>query len=255
MEIKGFLIDIDGVLAVGGYPVQGAAEALELLKERGYQFRCVSNTTQRSRAALAARLEGWGLPIQAPMIFTPPAAAIAHILLSGKRRGHLLSTGDIDCEFEKAGILLGDQEVDFVIIGDAGDQFTFPALNHAFRLVLEGAELLALERDRYWMGADGLMLAAGPFVAAIEYATGKSALLMGKPSSRFFAMALADMGLSPRETAMIGDDVVSDIGGAKQCGMQGILVRTGKFRPETLKAAPVQPDYVIDSIAGLDAFL
>jgi HAD superfamily hydrolase (TIGR01458 family) len=255
MDVRGFLIDIDGVLVVGGRPVDGAAKALELLEEQGYPFRCVSNTTQRSRATLAVQLEEWGFSIPAPRIYTPPRAAIAHIQLSGRLRSHLVSTGDIHGEFEKAGILLGDREVDFVIIGDAGDQFTFPALNRAFRLVLDGADLLALERDRYWMGADGLMLAAGPFVAALEYATGKQALVMGKPSPRFFTLALADMGLSPGETAMIGDDVVTDIGGAKQCGITGILVRTGKFRPETLTAAPVQPDFVIDSIARLDTLL
>jgi HAD superfamily hydrolase (TIGR01458 family) len=255
MDVRGFLIDIDGVLVVGGRPVEGAAKTLAMLKEQGYEFRCVSNTTQRSRATLAAQLEEWGFPIPPSLIFTPPCAAVAHIHHSGRLRGHLVSTGDIDREFETAGIMLADREVDFVIVGDAGDRFTFPALNHAFRLVLEGADLLALERDRYWMGADGLMLAAGPFVAALEFATGKSALVMGKPSPRFFAMALADMGLSPGESAMIGDDVVTDIGGAKQCGMTGILVRTGKFRPETLKKAPIQPDFVIDSVARLDTLL
>ncbi|MDD1713260.1 MAG: TIGR01458 family HAD-type hydrolase [Methanoregulaceae archaeon] len=255
MDVRGFLIDIDGVLVVGGKPVEGAVRTLETLKERGYAFRCVSNSTRRSRAALAAQLEEWGFAIPTAMIYTPPSAAIAHILLSGRRRCHLISTGDIDSEFERAGIPLSDSEVDFVIIGDAGDRFTFSALNRAFRLLLAGADLLALERDQYWMGAGGLMLAAGPFVAALEYATGKTALVMGKPSPRFFAMALADMGLSAGEAAMIGDDVVTDIGGAKKCGMQGILVRTGKFRPETLKTAPVQPDFVIGSFARLDTLL
>jgi HAD superfamily hydrolase (TIGR01458 family) len=255
MDVRGFLIDIDGVLVVGGKPVEGAVRTLETLKERGYAFRCVSNSTRRSRATLASQLQEWGFAIPAAMIYTPPSAAIAHILLSGRRQCHLVSTGDIDSEFERAGIPLSDSEVDFVIIGDAGDRFTFSALNRAFRLLLAGADLLALERDRYWMGAGGLMLAAGPFVAALEYATGKTALVMGKPSPRFFAMALADMGLSAGEAAMFGDDVVTDIGGAKQCGMQGILVRTGKFRPETLKAAPVQPDFVIDSFARLDTLL
>jgi HAD superfamily hydrolase (TIGR01458 family) len=255
MDVRGFLIDIDGVLVVGGRPVEGAVQALELLMEQGYAFRCVSNTTQRSRAALAAQLEDWGFPIPAPLIYTPPCAAIDHILLSGRSRCHLVSTGDIDREFERAGIPLGDHAVDFVIVGDAGDRFTFAALNRAFRLVLDGADLIALERDRYWMGPDGLMLAAGPFVAALEYAAGKSATVMGKPSPRFFAMALADMGLSPGETAMIGDDVVTDIGGAKNCGMTGILVRTGKFRPQTHKAAPIRPDFVIDSVARIDTLL
>lgn len=255
MAVRGFLIDIDGVLVSGGKPINGAAHVLNTLLENGYHFRCLSNTTQRSRETIATQMKEWNFPLDASLLFTPPCAAVAHILRSGKRRCYLISTGHIDREFETAGIELIHEPADFVVIGDAGEQFTFPVLNQAFRLVLEGAELLALERDRYWMSSQGLMLAAGPFVAAIEYATGVTAQIMGKPSPRFFAMALEDMGLVAGETAMIGDDILTDIGGAQQCGMQGILVRTGKYRPDTLKTTQVRPDKVIDSIANIEEFL
>lgn len=255
MQFKGFLIDIDGVLLSGGRPVTGAVGALKTLEEKGYPFRCVSNTTRRSGETIADQMKAWGFPIRTSQIFTPPNAAIAHILRSGRRRCHLVSTGAIDREFDAAGIILADESVDFVVVGDAGDRFTYPVLNHAFRLVLDGAELLALERDRYWMGTSGLMLGAGPFVAAIEYAAGREALVMGKPSPHFFAMALADMGLAPEDVAMIGDDIITDVGGAQQCGMRGIQVKTGKFRPEVLETSHVSPDFVIDSVADIAGFL
>ena len=94
--------------------------------------------------------------------------------------------------------------------------FTYTRLNEAFRQLLEGAELIALEKDRYWMGNDGMMLSAGPFVAALEYASGKKAVVMGKPSRDFFMRALASMNARPDHSVMIGDDVVTDIGGLSQ---------------------------------------
>jgi HAD superfamily hydrolase (TIGR01458 family) len=255
VQAKGFLIDIDGVLTIGGRPIEGAVNLIAELGVHGIPFRCISNTTRRSRTMIANELSDQGFSIPASALFTPPAAAIAYMHESGNTRGFLISTGNIDREFEEAGILLLDERVDFVLIGDAGSRFSYELLNHAFRLVLGGAGILALERDRYWMGADGLMLSAGPFVAALEYATGKTARVMGKPSPSFFSMALRDLGLPAGDVAMIGDDITTDIGGAKKCGMQGILVRTGKFRQETLDSAELQPDEVIDSIAGLARFL
>jgi ribonucleotide monophosphatase NagD (HAD superfamily) len=105
------------------------------------------------------------------------------------------------------------------------------------------------------MASDGLSLSAGPFVSALEFATGKTAVVMGKPSPSFFDLALRDMGLTPGEAVMIGDDVLTDIGGAHVIGMDGILVRTGKFREEALRAAPVRPGRIIGSVADLPGIL
>jgi HAD superfamily hydrolase (TIGR01458 family) len=116
---------------------------------------------------------------------------------------------------------------------------------------MDGADLLALENDRYWMAPDGLSLSAGPIVRALEFASGKTALVLGKPSQEFFSLALQDMNLLPHETIMIGDDIQTDIGGAFHAGMRGILVRTGKYRRDSAEAAPVQPALTIDSIAHL----
>ncbi len=123
------------------------------------------------------------------------------------------------------------------------------------RMILSGAEIIALEKDRTWMGNDGLMLSAGPFVTALEYATGKEASCAGKPSPAFFATALEGLGIPAPEVAMVGDDIETDIGGAQGCGMQGILVRTGKFREDTLTSSRVVPDLIIDSVADLPRIL
>ncbi|MFA6226457.1 MAG: HAD-IA family hydrolase [Methanoregula sp.] len=119
---------------------------------------------------------------------------------------------------------------------------------------MDGAELIALEKN-HWMAHDGLSLSAGPFVQALEFASGKTAMVMGKPSKTFFDLALRDMGLRNEQVAMIGDDITTDIGGAHHAGMRSILVRTGKFLEDAVRNATVKPTHIIDSIAHLEDIL
>jgi HAD superfamily hydrolase (TIGR01458 family) len=123
-----------------------------------------------------------------------------------------------------------------VIVGDLGSAFGYDVLNRAFRQVMEGAELIALQKNRYWLRADGLSLDVGPFVAALEYATGQEAYVVGKPTRGFFAQVLDDLGVAPQSAVMVGDDIESDIGGALDAGLQAVLVRTGKFRENRVRA-------------------
>ncbi len=254
MSLEALLIDIDGVLYVGDDPVPGAREAIARLDDAGYRYRFLSNTTRKCRRTIAARLNKMGFAIDQDRLFTPAIAAVRYLHEKGVRSCHLLTTGDVNRDFEEAGIAHED-EAHTLVIGDAGDEFTYGRLNRVFRLALRNAEIIALERDRYWMGSDGLMLGAGPFVAALEYATGKEAILVGKPSPSFFTLALQDMDARPEESVMIGDDIATDIKGARTFGLRAVLVRTGKYRRDTLAAADVQPDFVIDSIAGIGEVL
>ncbi len=249
--MRAFLIDLDGVLYVGKSPITGAKECLKLMEDSGYSYRFVSNSTRRCRRSVANRLKGLGYDVPADYIFTPPLAAIEHMKKSGKERCFLLTMGDVHLDFEAAGITIAKKDVDFVVLGDAGPEFTFERLNKALRLILDGAEVLALEKDKYWMEPEGLVLSTGPFVAALEYATGRKAKLMGKPSPEFFRLALKDVGVEAKDAAMIGDDIVTDVGGAQRLGMKGILVKTGKYREDLAKSSGVIPDLTLESIAGL----
>ncbi len=250
-DIRGFLIDLDGVLYVGDQAIKGARESIDLLREKKYIFRFVSNTTRKCRNTLADQLSSMGFHIPVEYIFTPPLAAISYLKRAKKTHCYLLTTGDVYRDFEHVGTFDTGSGVDFVIIGDAGDKITYESLNTAFRHLMDGADLIALENDRYWMAPDGLSLSAGPFVQALEFATGKTATIVGKPSKTFFELALRDMGLRADQVAMIGDDIRTDIGGARSMGMQGILVRTGKYRKDDLDNSVIKPECIIDSIARL----
>lgn len=250
-DVRGFLIDLDGVLYVGDKAIKGARESIDLLRDSKYKFRFVSNTTRKCRNTIVEQLSSMGFDIPSEYIFTPSLAAVAYLKGAGKHHCYLLTTGDIYRDFDQECICDTISMVDFVILGDAGDKLTYESLNTAFRHLMNGAELIALEKDRYWLAPGGISLSAGPFVQALEFATGKVATIMGKPSKTFFDLALRDMELRAHQVAMIGDDIITDIGGARTIGMQGILVRTGKYRKDALDDAMIKPGYIIDSIDQL----
>lgn len=202
MNIGAVLIDIDGVLHVGDRLVEGAGRALRELDRRGIPYRSVSSTTRSSRRSVAQRLHRLGYEIPEPWIVTAPVAAAVHLRESGRTRCCLLTIPDGRADLEENGISAVDGGADAVVVGGAGGALTCERLNRAFRLLMEGADLIALEKDRYWMEGDGPMLSAGPVVAAVEYAAGIEAEVIGKPSPAFFQRALQGIGARPLEAAM-----------------------------------------------------
>jgi len=253
--IRGLLIDLDGVIYTGSNPYPGAAETITFLRKRGYPFRFVSNSTRKSVRGIAHRLSGMGIAVDPNEIITPAVTAAALIRQRGGCRAFLVTASAVREDFSRAGVFPCRDACDHVVVGDCGDEFSYATLNSAFRLAREGVPVLALEKDRYFRDTDGLSLAAGPFVAALEYATCREAELVGKPSPAYFAAAVASLGLSPGEVAMVGDDAVSDVQGAMDCGMSGILVQTGKYSPGSAAACRRPPTAVLPSIASLPEFL
>ncbi len=251
--LAALLLDLDGVLYVEGDPVTGAVGALEQLRDRGLGLRFVTNTTARSRGQTLEKLERLGFALDPAELITPARLARSHCEQAGHRRVALIMNAAVKEDFE--GLEEADREVDAVIMGDLGEQFGFAILNRAFRHVMDGAELIALQKNRFWLTADGLSLDAGPFVAAIEYASGIEAFVVGKPSGGFFDSVLEDLGSVAAEVAMVGDDIESDIGGALDAGLRAVLVRTGKYREDFVAASGIEPTATIASIAELPAAL
>jgi HAD superfamily hydrolase (TIGR01458 family) len=235
-------------------PVAGAREAIARLRRAGIALRFVTNTTAHSRTRTLDKLARLGFDVEQPELVTPAALAVAHCRARGHRRVALVMNGEVKRDFadlEEAG----DGGVDAVVMGDLGSAFGYDVLNRAFRHVMDGAELIALQKNRYWLRADGLSLDVGPFVAAIEYATGRQAYVVGKPAQSFFAEVLRDLGVEAAHAAMVGDDIESDIGGALRAGLAGILVRTGKYREEVVRDSGIEPTATVDTIADVPGLL
>jgi HAD superfamily hydrolase (TIGR01458 family) len=225
--IRGVLLDLAGVVYEGDHVLPGAIEAIGRLHAAELPLRFVTNTTSKTKQALLARLSGLGLEITGEELFTPGQAARGW-LTEHHATPELLVHPDLEKEF--AG--LPKRERRAVVVGDAGENFTYDTLNRAFRALIDGADLLALAKNRTFKGDDGkLSLDAGAFVAALEYATGKEATVLGKPSPEFFGSALASMDCAPEEAVMVGDDAEADVAGSLNAGFGcALLVRTGKYR-------------------------
>ncbi len=146
---------------------------------------------------------------------------------------------------------LDAENPDFVVVGDLGEKLSFKTVNIGFQKLFSGAELLALQKNRYWLSDKGYTLDAGALVAMLEFSAGKKGQIIGKPSPHFYSLALNDLNLSPENVVMIGDDIDSDIFGAQRMGMRGVLVKTGKFLPSDLDRKDINPWKLIDNIGDL----
>jgi HAD superfamily hydrolase (TIGR01458 family) len=251
------LLDIDGVLHVSGEAIPGAAAAVHALRAEGHRLRFVTNNTTRSRSRLAEELRGIGIELEEEELATTPLAAGK--LLEGLRV--LPVTMAAILEDLARHVTLVEDGAEVVLVGGADETpetsevFAYANLNRAFAELRDGARLVSLHKNRWWQTSAGPLLDSGAFVAGLEYAAGVQAEVVGKPTAAYFESALQELGAAPGEAVMVGDDVDADIGGAKRLGMRGVLVRTGKFRPTTLRDADPQPDAVLDSIADLPGYL
>jgi HAD superfamily hydrolase (TIGR01458 family) len=249
------LLDIDGVLYVGAEPIAGAIAALAELRRLSAGIRLVTNTTSKSRREIVDHLQELGFEVASHEVLTPAALAVRHCRDRGYRSVKLLVGEALREDLAELARAANGGAVEAVVLGDLGEGFTGEVLNEAFRLLMDGAELVALQHNRYWRRADGLVLDVGAYSAALEYATATEAVVVGKPAPAFFTAALADLNARPETAVMVGDDIEADVGGAIGAGLAGILVRTGKYRKDALDASGVTPTEVVDSIADVPRLL
>jgi phospholysine phosphohistidine inorganic pyrophosphate phosphatase len=208
---------------------------------------------------LVQRLRGYGFDVYPEQVFTATLAAADVVRDAGYRcvapfvaEPALEDLGDLDLCGGTSG-RSASQVPSAVVVGDLGERWTYALLQEAFEYLVSGATLIALSRDRYWLHGGRLALDAGPFVAGLEFAAGKNALVAGKPSTSFYAAALRSLGIdSPGSAAMVGDDLWSDVQGAQRAGLQGWLVRTGKYREAALAESGIKPDRILESVAALE---
>jgi len=225
--LRGVLLDLAGVVYDGETQIPGAAEAIGRLRAAGLAVRFVSNTTRSPRRSLVDQLARFGIAVPDNELITPAGAAIAW-LRHNSRSPFLAVHPNLEPEFEG----LHFQGKLALVLGDGGESFDYAVLNEAFRKLMAGADFLALANNRMFKDRDGLpSLDSGPFVAALEFASGVKATVIGKPAADFFHTSLRDMNCTAEEAAMVGDDAENDVAGALNAGLRtALLVRTGKFR-------------------------
>ncbi len=246
-DLQAILFDLDGVLYIGDHIIDGAGTTVKQLQQFGHRIAGITNTTTQSRRAIAEKLQEMDIPIPESSIYTP--AALANQLI-GNKKAALFIRDSLNEDFDS--IRQSSRQPDYIVMGDIGGEGYPPeTLRTIFEMVMEGGQVLALHKNRFWQKPDGLHLDLGVFVAAIEYATGEDAIVLGKPSIQFFHGICKELDVLPEHSLMIGDDVESDIGGAQQAGLKTVLVQTGKYREAFVKQTGIKADLVIPSVADL----
>jgi HAD superfamily hydrolase (TIGR01458 family) len=250
------LLDVDGVLHVSGEPIPGAVDAVSALRRAGHSLRFVTNNSTRPQEQLATELHELGFDLAEAEIQTTPRAAARE--LAGRRVFALVMAAVVP---DLEGLELASMGVDAVLLGGCDETlepnqvFTYMNLARAFAEIQSGAAFYCLHKNKWWQTSRGPLLDAGAFVAGLEYATGVEATVLGKPSPAYFAAALDALDAEPELTWMVTDDVEADVRGAQLFGMRTVLLRTGKFRPETLERADATPDVVLSSLAQFPDWL
>ncbi|MEL6384745.1 MAG: TIGR01458 family HAD-type hydrolase [Cyanobacteria bacterium J06626_18] len=252
-DVKGLLLDLNGVLYVANRLLPGALEAIVTIQKSGLPYRYVTNNTTQSLKTMSQSLQAMGLPIEPTEIVSAPYTAVLHLRDMGTPTIFPILSEDAKQDFAEFPVSETDAEV--VVLGDIGDDWNYRLLNRTFRLIMQGAQLIALHRGKYWQWEAGLQLDIGAFVAGLEYATNQTALVAGKPNPFFFKRAIADLALPATHIAMVGDDIEADVGGAQAVGMKGVLVKTGKYRPHLAEKTAVQPDVAIEGIGAIAQWL
>lgn len=256
-EYDAYLFDVDGTLVQPGLAIPGAAEAVAALKRRGKAVRAVTNNSTLQRHEIAERFRRFGLPLEDEEVFSALAATVRHVAAEQPgARVHVFGSSGLGTELERAGMVLTeDGEADVVVIG-LSQHVDYARLTLAMRALLGGARFVAVNVDRRYMGHDGLIPGTGTFVAALEYATGRTPdVIVGKPSTTILEEAVASVGRAPADCLFIGDNPEADVGVAHAVGMDALLVLTGVATADDLARPDLVVEHVLPSVAELADYL
>lgn len=254
--MKGFdtvLLDLNGTLYQRGIALPGVNDTLKRLRENELQISFLTNTDSKSSGDLLRMVVEMGLAIAPGEIFTPVSAAKAYTAANPGKTFYPLVHDSVLADLKEVN--WNAKDPDYVIIGDFSDKVSYQVINHAFRLIKGGAEIIALAKTLWYIDVDGYSINTGAFVRMFETACEKEALLLGKPSPAFFRLALARSGGRPKNSLVVGDDIATDVRGAKQINAGSVLVRTGLFDAAALAAAGDKPDAVIEDVNQLPRLL
>lgn len=268
MAIGGVLFDIDGVLVTSWQPIPGAADALSVLAERQIARAYLTNTTTRTRQQIASTLCAAGMDVRPDEVITAAALTADYVRAQYPgARCFLVNSGQIaddmpgiDVVDSAACDVATVEAPDVVLLGGAGDGYNHLTLSRVYDWMSQGVPVVAMHRSTSWTIAEGLRIDTGMYLIGMEQTSGRKAIGVGKPAPAGFQAAAGRLGVDTDEMYMVGDDLNNDVLAAQIVGMTGVLVRTGKFRQDTLDRwstdeFAMQPNFVIDSVAHLPELL
>lgn len=252
----GLILDMDGVLWHGDEPLDGLVSFFDAIERTAIPLILATNNSTRTIKQYQSKLAGFGIQVRPDQLITSAYAAADHILGQGGAGTSVYAIGEeglIDALTSRK-LVLGKDGVDCVVVG-LDRHLTYQKMAVANRLIRDGAEFIATNADPTFPTPHGFDPGAGAVLAGVIAATGVQPIVVGKPEPLMFQQALAALGTRPERTVMVGDRLDTDILGGQRAGVRTLLVLTGVTTHNEVLGSSIQPDWVLEDIRALKAFL
>lgn len=223
-----YVFDLDGTVYRGSEVIPNAAGAIHHLVERGAMVRYFTNNSAARPERVCAKLLAMGVPCEPSWVYGTGALAARVCVERGFRSVYLVGEPELREMLAEAGVPLSERgSADCVVVGICRS-FTYGLLDEASALVRGGAELVVTNRDATYPIEGGWeQPGAGAIAAAVETASGTSVVELGKPRTALLSWILADCGVAPSETLVVGDRYETDIVSGLNAGCGVCMVLTG----------------------------
>jgi 4-nitrophenyl phosphatase len=257
-QYEAVLLDLDGTVYHEDYPLPGAVALIRKLQAEQRRFACLSNSAS-SPLRVMTRLHQMNIDVEPDLIYTAAAASCDYIVQNySKPRARVFNLATESVQEMLSGLVdwvqTSGEPCDVVIAGAPSNvHATEDRQRAAMELLRKGAALVGLCADRVYPSPRGLEFGAGAMCAMLSYAANVQPFYCGKPEKIFYMELCHRIGIEPTRTILIGDNIESDVLGAKSVGMSTCLVLSGVTRRRDLQnlAADLQPDYVIEDLNEL----
>lgn len=251
MNKKAFICDMDGVIYHGNRLLPHVTEFVQWLVKNDKQFLFLTNSSERAPRELCQKLQRMGLEVSQDHFYTS-ALATASFLANQCPGGSVYVIGEpglVNALYD-AGFSMNDYNPDYVVFGETRS-LSYEKIEHAVRLVQNGAKLIGTNSDLTAPSEKGIIPACRALISPIEMATGKQAYYIGKPNPLIMRHALRSLGCHRIDAAIIGDRMDTDIIAGIESEMDTILVLSGVSDENTVNMFPYRPSYILKDVGSV----
>ncbi len=257
-KMRLFLFDMDGVLSIGKETPRYLAgrEVIARIKSSGRKALVLTNDSTHSREEIHRNLVHLGFDFDLDDILTSSYLTALYLTQRYRRSVSFFLVGENGLlhELQAAGHEFSESNPDVVVVGfDRG--LSYRKLDLALRFLRNTSALIGSYGGAVFMSDHGPALSAGPIIKALEYGSHKKATMIGKPSSRMFNFALKRANEKAENTVMIGDQIETDLLGAKKVGIHTILVLSGVENEASITHSPIKPEFIVENVDRLTRYL
>ena len=250
--IENLIIDMDGVLYRGDEAIPGTKEFFAFLRERPIGFILATNNSTRTAQQYVDKLAHMGVEVTLSEILTSSQGTAMYLetLAPPGTKVYVIGEEGLETAVREKGYIVSGDSAEFVVVG-MDRRLTYEKLKVATLLIRKGARFIGSNPDKTLPTEEGFIPGAGAMLAALEASTGVAPTIVGKPERTIFELALAKMGSSQKDTAIVGDRLDTDVLGGYNAGLTTILVLSGATTRQDVDRTPVKPDLVFEDIDHL----